>query len=146
MATERRIDEDVKKQLIGMLPFSSSRQVDFTPEKYDCIPEEYRPVFKMRPLTTAEAENVKETLIKMKDLKTIDLERRTKEAVRKCLVGWDNFIDIGKEEYIEYKEDAICGCDKELFSAIPTSIIGDMFFYLTKLSGLLDIEKLSLKS
>lgn len=144
---EKVFDEEVRKQLLGVLPFSVSATINYTPAQYDEIPEEFRPNFLLRAFNKAESEKVRATLLRASTMKTLDLEKATKEFVRQCVMGWDNLIDAGTMDPIDYKEEAgVGGCSKDLFDTLPVSVVGDIFKYIARISGLLNIEKLGLES
>ena len=128
---------------MGLLPLSNESEISYTPEAYKDVPEEYRPIFKVRPFTKAE-----ETIVKrhISSDDKISGEEKTYESVRKCLIGWENLIDLGSNSIIEYKAHEKGGCEKELFHRLPSLIIADLFLYIGKISGLLDLEKRGLQS
>lgn len=144
--SDLKLDEDMRRELLGVLPFSSKAVIWHTPETYEEIAEEYRPKFQLRCFSKKEAEDVRSFMLQLAKEKPEIVERKTREYVRKCIVGWENLIDLGLCEYIEYAQDETGGCDKDLFASIPVPVVGDIFHYLAKMSGLLQVEKRSLKS
>ena len=145
--TERKLTDEVREQLLGVLPFSVSSTIEHTPKTYDEIPEEYRPVFKLRPFNKVESDAVRALMLKISTMKPLEIEKKTREQVRACLMGWENMLDIGSMQMLDYKEQAgDGGCDRDLFDIVPVSVVGDMFYFLSRMSGLLNIEKLGLNS
>jgi len=123
-----------KAKLLGKFPFSVKSSIDFTPPMYDDVPEELRPVYKLRSMNKGEADCVSRALGKKTDNQ--DLADLMREAVRKCCIGWSNLIDLGAEELIEYHQDDKGGASKELFNSVPLVAITELFTHLTKMSGL----------
>ncbi|RPH42664.1 MAG: hypothetical protein EHM87_16125 [Burkholderiales bacterium] len=136
---------EVRAALLSKVPFSSSATIEYTPKSYFTkndageylIPEDFRPVFTVRPFLKAEIETVKKSCSKGE-------ENSVREWARKAVVGWVKLFDAGSMEEIDYVPDAIGGCDKTLWSMIPDHICGDILMYASSISGILDREKVGL--
>ena len=138
---DRRLSEETRQQLLGLLPFSVGSTIEFTPERFGGVEEEFRPGYTIRGFTQEESTKVKKLLRNVKDAN----EEELNEYARMIVMGWKNIFDTGTFEEIEYKADPAGGCDKDLFKIFPDTTKGDILFYGVKISGLIDPEKLGLK-
>ena len=141
-----KMTPEVKAFLTARVPFSSATVVEYTPETFlkeqdgkKILPEEFIPVFKLRSLRREEREKLR------KALSNVETNQDTiKDVCRKCVLGWDKLYDAGTTEPYMYVEDVSGGCAQEAFGNLPMSIVTDICFYLSKISGLIDIDKLGL--
>jgi len=146
---KRILTEEIRRELLGLVPFSAGSADDFTPPVYlkknseggYAIPEEFRPVFKVRCFTVEEKRGVTKMLVNIKD---VDEESVT-EAARKAVVGWKNLFDAGSNEELVFKSSPEGGADPALFSMIPPAVTGALLFHASRISGIIAAEKLSLK-
>ncbi|MDR0307631.1 MAG: hypothetical protein LBI42_12455 [Chitinispirillales bacterium] len=146
---KRMLTEDVKRELLGLIPFSAGSTDDFTPPAFlkmnsegkHIIPEEFRPVFKIRSFTVEEKRGVAKMLIKIKEAE----EDAVTEATRKIVTGWKNLFDAGTGAEIAFTGAPDGGADPVLFSQIPAAVAGAILFHGARISGVLAAEKLSLK-
>jgi len=146
---KRVLNDEVKRELLGLVPFAAGSTDDFTPPQYlktgadggYLIPEEYRPVFKVRSFTVEEKRGVAKLLVNIKDSD----DAAVVEAARKVVVGWRNLFDSGSGEEIFFKSAPGGGTDADLFSGIPAAIVGALLFHASRISGIIATEKLSLK-
>lgn len=142
-----KLDKETKEKLIGMLPFSEMAEDSYTPKKFidDKIPIEFRPIFKLRPFNNAEKIKAKTLIKKMAaNGDAYGTDDDCLEIIRKVVIGWENYYDIGKGCYIEYKSSEDGGADKSIFKNIPKSIANPLFFRVYALSGILDMESVPL--
>lgn len=148
----KEMTDEVRKAMMGLNPVSLQSTVEFTPNSYHIkkkdseeylVPEEYWPVFKIRPWTKLEANNIKKNISKFIDSKD-DSDMR--EYVRKTVVGWDNLIEAVSGEPIEYASDVNGGASKELFEVFPTALITDILNKCMTISGIADMERSALRS
>jgi len=139
MGEKIMLDEETKKALTGLAPFSAEVVFDFTPELYEKrgIKEEFRPVYSLRVFTKAEQDSI------LTALESDDTGKKLFEITRKAVMGWSTVIDIGNSELIEYVGDKN-GCSAEVFGRITqvdrTAIFGKLSF----VSGLRKTEQLGL--
>jgi len=135
---ELRMTEEIRKKMLGLLPFDNSASIDYTPQQYfaDDFPEEFRPVFKQRGFSEGEIKDVRRLL---KDIEKADDDELNNYA-RLSVVGWSNLWDVGSMKKIEYSDD------KEQFLRLPTTVKGSLLYNAVKISGLIDIDRISLKS
>lgn len=146
---KRILNDDVRRELLGLVPFSVSSTDEFTPPMFlkknvsgEClIPEEFRPVFKIRCFSVEEKRNVTKMLINIKDIP----EEQVRESTRIVVVGWKNLFDAGSGEEIVFKAASDGGADPVQFSGIPASVAGSLLFHASKISGIIDAEKLGLR-
>jgi hypothetical protein len=139
---ERRLTPELREKLLGALPFSVSSTIWYSPDKYKEIEEDFRPSFELKSLTKEEFQRAKKLLKDVKSAKEEDIN----EIVRKKIVSWKNMFDAGTLEEIPFKEDESGGCDKKLFESIPPVIVGALFFQISKISCLIDTDKLGLSA
>jgi len=150
---ERKLDADMRRLLLGDMPFYAGSTVDYTPEHYKVsrkidgqdveIPEEYRPVFSIRAWNTQERDQANSLLKKIEDISSNN-EKKVAELTRKAITGWQNVFDVGTGNEIDYKPDPDGGLDKELYSALPVIVCIQIFQEIAKISGLMDVTKMGL--
>jgi hypothetical protein len=141
-----KMTPEVKAFLTSRVPFSSSTVVEYTPQAFlkesdgnKVLPDEFIPVFKLRSLRRDERDKLR------KALTNVDINQDSiKDICRKCVLGWDKLYDAGTTELYPYVEDVAGGCAQDAFGNLPMSIVTDICFYLSKISGLIDIDKLGL--
>lgn len=142
-----RMTDEIREQLYGVLPFSQDSSVEYIPQAFKDVPDDFRPVFILRSFTKPEENQVRRTLGRMKsDSDTVSIESQAQDTVRKCLLGWKNLWDVGSGQTVEYESDPSGGCSKTCFERLPSLIIVDLFLYIGKISGMMDIEKKGLRS
>jgi len=140
---ELRMTEEIRKKMLGLLPFDNSASIDYTPKQYfaDDFPEEFRPVFKQRGFSEGEIKDVRRLL---KDIEKADDDELNNYA-RLSVVGWSNLWDVGSMAEIPYSSNGD-GTNKEQFAKLPTTVKGSLLYNAVKISGLIDIDRISLKS
>jgi hypothetical protein len=144
---KRILDAATRKAMAGYLPFSSKQWIEYTPNKFieDKLP--IRPIFKVRSLTKDEKDQIGilySNLPKPKDQMVEEdwtkIGEKLVDIYIKCLVGWDNFFDLGTCEEI-----AFMGSTKESWEVLPTWIQEDLRGYIRTISCLTPVETLSLR-
>ena len=176
MSEKRVLTEEMRKALAGYLPFSPNASIEYTPpfftkrqERWDeikkefvnkdekgtdlpfLIPEDFQPVFTVRSFSKAEYDEagkiIHEEIMDKENKNLIDIASKTKETVRKVIVGWKKFIDIGTLQEIEFKADVVGGVDKTLWEStrMPDWVYRDIRNFVYRLSGVTAGEKISLK-
>lgn len=140
---KKKMDEKTRKLMEGICPFNVNSTVKYTPQVMKRLPVDYRPVFVLRPLKVSEIKAYRKSLLDMTSQKE-DGEADIKNIVRFCIVNIENYYDAGNGEMIVYKNSPDGGMDKDIFETIPIPVIADIISYITKISGLADIEKESL--
>lgn len=146
---KRVLTEEIRRELLGLVPFSVNSTDDFTPTMFlkknnngeFLIPEEFRPVFKIRCFTVEEKRKVTKMLINIKET----AEDNVRENTRMVVVGWRHLFDAGSNEEVVFKAAPDGGADPDLFAGIPASVAGALLFHASKISGIIDAEKLGLK-
>lgn len=142
---ERILDEETKKALFGMMPFGRDGVAEFTPFllKNAEIDEQYKSVYKIRPFNAAEKKTANTLL---KDFANSD-ENLIYETARTGVIGWENVFDLSTGRELQFLKDEKDECaSKDCFMQIPQSVVSGIFIFRVKISGLLDIERLSLRS
>jgi hypothetical protein len=139
---ERRLSDELREKLQGSLPFSVNATTWVIPEKFKDVEIDYQASFEIKPFNKDEATKAKKIFQDIKNAK----EEVIIDILRKKVVNWKNVFDVGTGEEIVFEADPVNGgCKKELFEAFPATIIGDLLFKVSKISGLLDVDKLGLK-
>lgn len=156
---EFKLDNEAKKALLGLAPFSLTSTIGFVPNSYQIkkkekdedegeyiIPEKYWPTIHIRPFTKLEGEQVKKALVQVaKDGNPKSLQE-SKELVRKIIKGFDNLIDVGAEEILEFEIDETGFLKKDIYDRFSDTLISDILKKCTNISGITDIERQGLKS
>lgn len=135
------LTEEMRQKLLGVLPFSYDSTHEYTPSmcKVEGVPSDFIPVFMLRGLKRDECNQIKKQLKAATD-------EQCSEWVRKCLNCWRNLFDAGSGAQILFESDESGLCKKDLFNRLPQIIIEDLLTEILRISGLLDVEKLGLRS
>jgi hypothetical protein len=105
----------------------------------------------VRPFTKSEYDEagklMHEEVLDKDNSKLLDTMSKTKDLVRKVILGWRNFVDLGTLEEIEFKSDSTSGIDKSLWdsSRMPDWVYSDLRAFVYRLSGVTAGERISLK-
>lgn len=151
------LTENVKNEMLGLLPFDEETEDRFTPLQFlkkdkngaFVISQEYHPVFILKPWTKKEKDSMT-LLVSRIDVANSaeDRVRFTKtinEETRKKVLRIENLYDIGKQELIECPIDEKLNCiSVEIWNKIPEIIKTALYFRLSTISGLTTNEKLGL--
>lgn len=124
----QKMSPETLKKLAGLLPANSKYTVKFTPDHYNEIPEELRPVFTLKPWKQKE-------LAKLADIGE-DAELAM-DAVASQVIGWSNVWELGEDEptEVEYEADSKGGLKRELLDIFPQKITVALLNELTRISG-----------
>lgn len=152
----KEMDEETRKLLTGLAPFSINSKIDFTPESYKTkkrdaegkVLEEYLIDESFWPTITIRPWSRKETLESVKALTKFQNDMDDtgiRELVRKATVGWNNLIDVSKNEEITFEAEADGGAKKSVFESFPLTLILDISHKIGNISGLNKDERLGLK-
>lgn len=146
--------DDIKKQLIGLLPFDEESTEEYTPAAFDKIPDALRPVFCIRPMKQIERDrmslyinklsSMEESDSKPKDL--MDLNDKMNDIVRQCIVDIKNLYDLGTQKLIDFQADEKGGLLKSLWRKIPESVKTNIYYRVNGISGLFYSESVALRS
>lgn len=146
------IDEKVKRELLGALPFSCDCEHRFTPSYFlrkeggkFIIPEEYHPVFYLSPMDVRGKEKAKSLIRKINEGGKEDTyEKETYATTAKYLVRWENLFDLGTGELIPHEPGENGATTVEQLQLLPPTMVGTLLFEITRISGLINLERLSL--
>jgi len=136
------LTEDMKREMQGLLPISYTAVVEFTPEEIKKVDEILWPVFKLRRMTKAESLEIRRLASASGD--AISNEEKVLNVVRKCVVGWDNLIDMSTGDEIPYVQEN-GELSKSLWDMMSITCITAIMNKVSLISGLLNSEKLGLK-
>lgn len=151
MATTKRVlDLEMRKALMGYVPFSSKASSHYTPPPYLNLKDKtLHPVFEIRPFKQSELMELKKNYASLGDRPTAvemsAMADKNTQIIRGCLIGWHNLFDAGTGEEIIFKGDSNGGCEAEAWDALPVWLHRDFMEYVRKMSGLTGVEDLGLK-
>lgn len=140
-----KLTEEIKRKLEGSAPYSINGIHNYICKYHKIlkeVPENFIPIFQLSVLSREEKQ-------KISNLLKSGLEKATNEELRDLIKpkikGWKNLYDIGNGEEIKYQADASGIVLDECFSRIPDNLCSDMLFEVIKISGLIDMDRLSLR-
>jgi len=152
------MDEETRKILTGLAPFSINSKFDFVPASYltkkrdaegkelneYLIPECFHPTITIRPWSR------KETIESVKALTKFQTDMDDtliRDLVRKSVQGWVNLLDASTAEEVAFEPESATdtGAKKSLFESFPLTLILDISHKIGNISGLNKHEKLGLK-
>ena len=133
----RVLNDEEKRLLEGLAPFSVESTTEYIPACYLNLPEELKVVFTVRPFKKHEAESVGRTIKAVKDSD----EAKLRDFARQVIVGLENLHDAATGEPIAFEEDPTGCITKQLFDRIPVTVVTDVLMYVCKISGLIAAEK-----
>lgn len=120
------LDAETRKKLLGLLPITSDFIHRYTPELYNEVEEEFRPIYLLRPWKSNELKALAHIVA--------DNEDMAMEYLSKQIVGWENVLNIQTGETIDFEfEDG--HISKEQMNLIPSKVIIDLLSEVTKISG-----------
>lgn len=134
------LDEKMKNKLLGVAPYNTTAIYEYVSKYHRRIkdlPENFIPVFTLTSFTKVERNNVSKLLSTTEFSKAENKELRT--ILRPKIKGWKNLYDIGDGKEIVFDNT------EETFDRLPDNICSDLLMEVIKISGLLDIDRLSLK-
>jgi hypothetical protein len=129
-AKKIKLDAETKKKMLGLFPVNNEFTVEFTPEEYNELPEEIRPVFVIKPWNEAQCKAMGKEYEKDPDQDSI------LDKVRQQVVGLKNLINLATETEVAYEEDPKGGMSKTLFSLLPILVKTAILYHLLKISGI----------
>lgn len=140
--SDRRLTEEIRKKLIGLNPFNQKSTIDFTPTFYKKknedgdynIPQEYWPVFSVRPYTQGELLDIRKVYAN-KNTENIKLDS-IRNFARVVTMGWSSLFDSGTMEEIDYTKDQDGFASKEIFESFSFNLINSIIAKATQISGL----------
>lgn len=120
-----KMTPELKAKLAGLLPMNDKFVLDYTPELYKDIPEEFRPVYKIKQLTVSQFNEMRR-IISGKD-KEIDKETKLLDIIKSCIVGWNNVYDLETETISEFTTSKL--------DTIPNKVMTDLNTKIQIISG-----------
>lgn len=140
--SDRKLTPELQKKLMGLNPFSANATVDFTPAFYRkkseddeyIIPEEYQPVFSIRPYKKSELERIRKIYSNRKP-ENIDMDD-VKDFARIVIKGWRNLYDAGTLEEIEYETEDDGTASRVVVYSFSFTLINSIITECIKISGL----------
>ena len=146
--SEHVLDEETRKKLLTRLPFSRSASIPYTPKVYMTkvlddkgketdeyeIPEEFRPVFEVRPFSQSDKE-------KLKKIEKNPDEKVLKEITRTNITDLSKLFDAGTMEEIPFKTDENKVMTLEQFESLPVIVQRDLYVFIAGISGLSAYER-----
>ncbi len=132
-AKKLKLTDEMKQKLYGYTLAKGT--LKYKVEIDEDLPKEFIPVFEVRNLTNDEYNTFKKLSADAED--DTEVEKSMLELVRKCIVGWENLIDIANEVYILFEGDENGGANKEIFDELPLTIKLGIFNFIMKLNGIM---------
>lgn len=93
---------DIRKSAVGLLPMTKNAFWEYTPTQYEDIPEEYRPIFKIRQYNIAQVDKIKELLANKKKLNDEKLNAAFLDCLYEVFAGWENLYDLASGDLVKY--------------------------------------------
>lgn len=130
-----KMTDEVKRRLVGLMPFSMNGKMPFTPAEYEGrgLPKEVVPVFFQRAYTKEECQILRDKFNQDGGMGRDDIM----EYGRKSVKGWEKVFDLATGEMIDYKADSEGEADPGLYEQIPELIKTNLFTQACRISGLL---------
>lgn len=139
----------------GLLPFDGDSVELFTPKEYIefktdkgiiKIPEEYRPVFHLRPWNQEQKDKIALVAERLQDKSNVIKKQASKDLddmTYKQIVNIEKLFDIGSERFIdvEIKDGSIT---LEMWKKIPQKIQTSIYMCLSSISGIVSSETVGL--
>lgn len=137
MTTQIKMTDELRKQMAGLLPMSKHSTYKFTPEVFNDVDENFKPVFEIKQFKNSSLLKVKELMVselgnskKKLDIREIDAKNTEyMKLAHECFVGWTNLYDLGTGELYEYDSEF------ETFMALPETIRTEILTEILKISG-----------
>lgn len=147
-------NDEVKKQLIGLLPFDEEATDEYTPASFEKVPDEFKPVFVIRPLKPVEKDRMSLYINKLANMENegskakelTELNDKMNDIIRQCVMDIKNLYDLGTERLIHYGKDESGGLSKCIWEKIPESIKTNIYYRVNGISGLFYSESVALRS
>jgi len=143
-----KLDKNMRDKMRGLLPFDMSGVEEYTPKEYKELPEEFQPVYFLKPWNQGQKDKIALYTEQLNDEKSKDkskINKQINELCRQQIVKIEKFYDIGKEEFVEVEIDSEKNCIKEdIWNIIPTKIQTSIYFCISSISGLVQSEVLGL--
>ena len=153
-----KLNKNIRDKMRGLLPFDGDSVEYYTPKEYkkviekdkegneiECpIPEEFQPVFHLKPWNQEQKEKVEIIIEKLSSEKTknedkIKVNKEIGELCRSQVVNIEKLYDVGKNDFIDVEIEDGCISKKD-WSKIPQKIQTSVYFCLISISGLLSSE------
>ena len=158
------MDNATREKLLGMMPFSPTSTIDFSPPYYEAagIPADLRPIFTCRSLTVEEADKWRNLLSEIGRHATAQAATDEDAAISKgivdkkqkewmslalsCVTKISNVVDPATAECFDLTDPVQI---ENVWTRLPAKITGEICHYIGKISclyGLPEIEKKSFES
>jgi len=134
-----KLNEEQKRQMLGLAPMKADAIVNFTPDAYDGVDEEVRPVFRLKQYNKTQITSLK--LIFQKDAQLQAKKKKTVEQIEaldllymkllfEVLDGFSTLYDpFSGEEIVDLKTE-------EQFLSLPKRILVKILEHSFIISGI----------
>jgi hypothetical protein len=142
MSERRELTAEMRQKLAGFLPFSGDTSIPYTPPSLAAVPDGFRPVFNIKPLTKETYDKAIKIKVELEQGASMLMkENGIRDIVRVCVTGWNDLIDLAPEtpEEIKYENT------EATFKRVPYAMVCDIFFEILKMSGIIALERMSLR-
>jgi hypothetical protein len=131
MSDEVKIDfATVRDQMAGLLPMSSDAEWSFTPPIYMDVPEQFRPVFKIKQLKMSQCDEIRSIMSGKTTISEAKVTAKFLDILYSIFVGWDNLYDLSSGNLFEYDGT------KEKMMSIPHHVLMSVFEESIVVSGI----------
>lgn len=148
---QEHLTENVREQMLGLLPFDNDAVDIFIPKEYSKLPSLFQPIFYLKPWNQSEKEQSLVIIEKLEKTTTqnekIKINQELNELTRKKIVKIERLYDVGKKEFINCQEnnDSENDCISSIvWAKIPDTIKSTLYFRISTISGLIKNEVLGL--
>jgi hypothetical protein len=131
----RILTEEVRRKLAGLAPFTPGATAPYTPQAYDRLPPEFRPVFQVRPCDRS-------TRLALADLYRagkLTQEDLAPVIEQQPVAGWDTLVSLPSGELMPFGPGVL--------AMLPPKPFFQLHEYIMELTnGPMEIEKEGLPS
>jgi hypothetical protein len=120
----------VRDQMAGLLPMSSDAEWSYTPPIYMEVPEQFRPVFKIKQLKMSQCDEIRSIMSGKTTVSEAKITAKFMDILFSIFNGWDNLLDLSSGKLFEYDGT------KEKMLAIPHHVLMSLFEEAIVISGI----------
>lgn len=98
----------VRDKMAGLLPMSNDAVWEFTPDSYDDIPDEFKPIFKIRQFKMSQVDDIKSVMSGKTKLSEAKTNEKFLDHLHTIFAGWDNLYNLATGELFPYDGTKEC--------------------------------------
>jgi len=143
-----KLDKNLRKKMLGLLPFDENSIEKYTPKEFSNkdIPEDFKPIFHLKPWNQEQKDNavlIAQKMIDGDDSKKIELNKQLNDSVRFNVIDIERLYDLGKNEFIKVEKEEGC-ISISTWKSIPKTTQSSIYYCLSSISGLTTGETMGL--